>query len=104
MENSVCEFCRDPWQKYVVAPNGEYMHRAVHGCEIVWNKCRNEEARSTETKGPIMADEKKIDPRDPDLTRDGIFRTHNCVSCNHGRWPCVQGDSEKCEYPHARND
>lgn len=36
-----CEHCKDPWQKWVRAPDGEYMHRAVHGCEIVWNKCRN---------------------------------------------------------------
>lgn len=34
-----CEHCKDPWQKWMKAPNGEYMHRAVHGCEIVWSKC-----------------------------------------------------------------
>lgn len=44
------------------------------------------------------------DPRDPDPTRPGIFRGHNCGYCRDGKLPCRQGAPERCEYPHARND
>lgn len=45
-----------------------------------------------------------IDPRDPDPTREGIFRNHNCSRCQNGAKPCVQGHPNRCEFPHARND
>ena len=45
-----------------------------------------------------------IDPRDPDPTREGIFRNHNCWKCKDGAQPCAQGDPWECDYPHARND
>jgi hypothetical protein len=51
-----------------------------------------------------MADAKKIDPRDPDPSRQGIFRDHNCAHCGDGQKPCCQGSPSQCEYPHARND
>jgi hypothetical protein len=46
------------------------------------------------------------DGRDPDPTKEGIFRDHNCWKCNDGEKPCVRkdGHSHRCEYPHARND
>lgn len=44
------------------------------------------------------------DPRDPDPTREGIFRDHNCWRCNDGAKPCVHGHPPNCVYPHARND
>ncbi|MCG3776524.1 MAG: hypothetical protein JW395_3383 [Nitrospira sp.] len=44
------------------------------------------------------------DPRDPDPTREGIFRDHNCWRCEHGKKPCKNGNPSNCEYPHARND
>jgi hypothetical protein len=44
------------------------------------------------------------DPRDPDPTREGIFRYHNCWKCHDGELPCVSGNSNSCEFPHARND
>lgn len=44
------------------------------------------------------------DPRDPDPTKRGIFRDHNCARCGDGAQPCVQGHPHQCEYPHARND
>lgn len=44
------------------------------------------------------------DPRDPDPTKDGIFRDHNCWRCNDGEKPCVHGHPHNCVYPHARND
>lgn len=43
-------------------------------------------------------------PRDPDPTREGIFRDHNCARCDDGAKPCVGGNPRNCEYPHARND
>ncbi|MFA7308374.1 MAG: hypothetical protein WC026_17085 [Hyphomicrobium sp.] len=46
----------------------------------------------------------KLDPRDPDLSRPGIFRDHNCYRCDSGKKPCVVGNPSRCEYPHARND
>lgn len=46
----------------------------------------------------------RIDPRDPDPSRAGIFRYHNCWKCKNGNLPCVNGHQSKCEYPHARND
>lgn len=49
-------------------------------------------------------DKKHIDPRDPDPSRPGIFRDHNCSRCNDGQKPCVAGNANQCEYPHARND
>jgi hypothetical protein len=45
-----------------------------------------------------------LDPRDPDPTREGIFRYHNCYRCKDGTQPCVRGNSHGCEFPHARND
>ena len=44
------------------------------------------------------------DPRDPDPSRPGIFRDHNCYRCKDGTQPCVGGNPRQCEYPHARND
>jgi hypothetical protein len=50
-------------------------------------------------------DQKPQDPRDPDPTREGIFRDHNCWKCDNGKRPCVQREHRGwCEYPHARND
>ena len=46
----------------------------------------------------------KVDPRDPDHSRAGIFVHHNCWRCQSGAKPCVSGNSARCEYPHARND
>lgn len=46
----------------------------------------------------------RVDPRDPDPSRPGIFRDHNCWRCDSGKKPCVQGRPHNCEYPHARND
>jgi hypothetical protein len=45
-----------------------------------------------------------VDPRDPDPTREGVFQTHNCYRCQHGKRACVRGDPHRCEWPHARND
>lgn len=44
------------------------------------------------------------DPRDPDPTRDGIFRNHNCAGCADGSRPCREGDPRRCSWPRARND
>ncbi len=49
-------------------------------------------------------DEKWLDPRDPDPSREGIFRDHNCWKCQNGKLPCVQPNNNGCEYPHARNE
>jgi hypothetical protein len=46
----------------------------------------------------------KVDPRDPDYSKQGIFVDHNCWKCQDGKLPCPQGRSLNCEYPHARND
>jgi hypothetical protein len=45
-----------------------------------------------------------LDPRDPDYSREGIFVYHNCYRCDSGAKPCVRGNTNQCEYPHARND
>ena len=45
-----------------------------------------------------------VDPRDPDPSREGIFRDHNCWKCHSGEKPCVVGNPRQCEYPRARND
>lgn len=45
-----------------------------------------------------------LDPRDPDPSRPGIFRDHNCWKCQSGAKPCVNGKPHGCEYLHARND
>jgi hypothetical protein len=46
----------------------------------------------------------KPDPRDPDYTKDGIFRFHNCWRCRDGKLKCAQGNPRQCSMPHARND
>ena len=48
--------------------------------------------------------QKEVDPRDPDYSRKGIFIHHNCYRCNDGTLPCVRGNPNSCEFPHARND
>lgn len=45
-----------------------------------------------------------VDPRDPDPSRPGVFRDHNCWKCRDGQKPCVVGNPRNCENPHARND
>ncbi len=47
---------------------------------------------------------KPVDPRDPDQSRTGIFVNHNCAYCDSGKKPCRQGDPNRCDNPHARND
>jgi hypothetical protein len=37
-------------------------------------------------------------------TKEGIFRNHSCSKCDDGEKPCAQGNPNRCEYPHARND
>lgn len=49
-------------------------------------------------------DARAPDPRDPDPTREGIFRYHNCWKCQSGKKACVNGSPSRCDYPHARND
>jgi len=51
-----------------------------------------------------MPEPTKPDPRDPDPSRSGIFRDHNCSYCKNGEKPCVQGNPLQCEFPMARND
>jgi hypothetical protein len=46
----------------------------------------------------------RLDPRDPDYSRQGIFQTHNCYRCLDGALPCIVGTPNKCEFPRARND
>lgn len=49
----------------------------------------------------------RIDPRDPDWSRPGIFATHNCWKCRDGSAPHRCPTPERpgnCGYPHARND
>jgi hypothetical protein len=45
-----------------------------------------------------------LDPRDPDPTREGLFRDHNCWKCQNGKKPCVMGNPNRCDNLHARND
>lgn len=45
-----------------------------------------------------------VDPRDPDPSREGMWRYHNCSYCDDGRKPCKQGGAHRCSNPHARND
>lgn len=56
------------------------------------------------TAAAILAQQSTVDPRDPDPSREGIFRDHNCSRCQSGAKPCVNGNPNRCEYPHARND
>lgn len=57
--------------------------------------------KSTE---PDDGREPPVDPREPDYSRPGIFATHNCWKCQHGRLTCVTLDPRGCEYPRARNE
>lgn len=54
--------------------------------------------------GSATSDGSGTDGREPDYSRSGIFRDHNCYRCQDGRKPCVNGKPNLCEYPHARND
>ena len=44
------------------------------------------------------------DSREPDPTKDGIFRDHTCWKCRDGEIICARLDPRGCEYPRARND
>lgn len=44
------------------------------------------------------------DPRDPNPSKEGFFRYHNCWKCREGEKPCVNGTPGRCDYPRARND
>lgn len=46
----------------------------------------------------------KVDPRDPDPSREGVFRDHNCYRCDSGKKPCVSGNPRNCDTLYARND
>jgi hypothetical protein len=46
---------------------------------------------------------RRVDPREDDPSREGIFRSHNCSRCQSGAKPCVRGATNRCEYPIARN-
>lgn len=46
---------------------------------------------------------KPVDPRAPDQTREGLFQTHDCWRCEHGKKPCPNGQPSRCDYPIARN-
>lgn len=45
-----------------------------------------------------------LDPRDPDPSREGIFRDHNCTRCRDGKLPCVGPNPRMCGNLFARND
>lgn len=72
----------------------------------------NDQFRETEyernarlrAKRLAKADAAKLDPRDPDHSREGIFVYHDCSRCLDGKRPCVKGNPRQCEYPRARND
>lgn len=36
--------------------------------------------------------------------RPGVFNDHNCWRCHSGELPCVNGNANRCEFLHARND
>jgi hypothetical protein len=46
----------------------------------------------------------KVDPRDPDHSKEGVFVLHNCWRCRDGKLKCAQGNPHQCSMPHARND
>jgi hypothetical protein len=48
-----------------------------------------------------MMDEAMSPRKNP---RYPIFRDHDCGTCNHGEFPCREGDHNRCSRPHARND
>lgn len=50
------------------------------------------------------AETRRLDPRDPDHSRSGIFIDHNCYRCKDGKKPCVRSALNQCDYPRARND
>lgn len=48
-----------------------------------------------------------LDPRDPDPSREGVFRDHNCARCKSGAQPerCPNpGNPRNCDTLYARND
>lgn len=46
----------------------------------------------------------RLDPRDDDPTREGMWRSNRCGYCDSGRNPCKQGRHNSCSNPMARND
>jgi hypothetical protein len=51
-----------------------------------------------------MSAESKLDPRDLDPSRQGLFKYHNCWKCQSGKKPCVEGNPGSCGNLFARND
>jgi hypothetical protein len=46
----------------------------------------------------------RLDPRDPDYSRSGVFVDHNCYVCDSGKKPCVKSNPRDCDTLRARND
>jgi hypothetical protein len=89
--------------EYNDAEPGEFAKAMDIVRELLTLEIDGDQVKVVQTRSD-MTDAKKIDPRDPDPSRSGIFRDHNCSYCNNGQKPCRQGSSRGCEYPHARND
>jgi hypothetical protein len=65
----------------------------------------HDRARAARFNEAVAAIDGALDPREPDTTRKGIFRDHNCYRCHSGELPCATvGGPLNCEFPHARND
>ena len=68
----------------------------------IYTKLRERHDRTAQ-----LLDPRPVDPRDPDYSRQGIFRYHNCSRCQNGarldRCPTPDAPGN-CGQPHARND
>lgn len=63
--------------------------------------------RMSEISAEVEAEsrpEQRLDPRDDDPTREGMWRSNRCGYCDNGRKPCKQGRHNHCSNPIARND
>ena len=87
-----------PWQR---------KHHQMVGCFAPDGKFHSWPGRSVYAPThwqPLPAPPATLDPRDPDPSREGMFRDHSCARCQSGAKPCVNGDPRRCEFPRARND
>lgn len=72
-----------------------------------WERYNDQFRETEDERNERLATKRRAraaDLRDPDPTREGIFRTHNCWKCLDGKVPCAAGNAATCRYPHARND
>jgi heat shock protein HspQ len=94
----VSGFRNNPHERRHISADKQELRNARDDLSLILEEI--ERADTSQVVVPL----RKLDPRDPDPSRPGIFRDHNCWRCRDGKLPCAQGHPNRCGNPIARND